>query len=544
MNASLRKILLGLGVLLLIFVIFWGILFFTQKPKEESDGKVLNLFPFGEISLSQKDKANEGDDIIPGQTTEDDEKNPSQIQTPRLRQLTDFPTAGFAPLTRVEKKEVPDIFVDENGEVQETTKIVDVLKYAVRYTDIESGSIYEAKLSLEDIDAEMLVDNFIPNAEYAYFNNDGDIVVYQYWNIEEHVPESYIARIKKIELSIDPCPSDFSPVELGEDDPKIIGLHKFLNRDPKTQLARSGVNSPGNESSLVSEATITAIKNFQSLYQIDIDGKIGPATKAKMVELCDAQQLQLAEEKFEKLDKKYSLNGLFLPQNLISINLDPSGKNFFFLQKDNQGVSGIIQDIAKGDQKLIFESPFTEWTSEWNNQLSIELSTKPSYAVPGFSFALKSDTGEYSKVLDKKNGLITLASPDNTKILFSETQNNRIRTGVLDKETGKTQYLPLQTLADKCVWSKESLYIYCGVPLSLVGNEYPDLWYQGLQSFTDSLWGISVESFKEVQISNLSREYEVNLDIEKMGIDERNGYLYFIDKNTEFLWSYRLDASS
>jgi hypothetical protein len=72
------------------------------------------------------------------------------------------------------------------------------------------------------------------------------------------------------------------------------------------------------------------------------------------------------------------------------------------------------------------------------------------------------------------------------------------------------------------------------------GNEYPDIWYQGIETYSDSLWKINAETLQEDLLSDIPREYSKNIDIEMINIDDKSEYLYFIDKKTEFLWSYRL----
>ena len=102
--------------------------------------------------------------------------------------------------------------------------------------------------------------------------------------------------------------------------------------------------------------------------------------------------------------------------------------------------------------------------------------------------------------------------------------------------------MSLQTLVEKCVWRPDSLSLYCGVPNSMAyGGEYPDVWYQGIESYTDSLWKINTRTFKEEVISDFVSEYNADLDIELINIDAEEEYLYFIDKKTEELWSYRIN---
>ncbi|MCA9352699.1 hypothetical protein KC901_00775, partial [Patescibacteria group bacterium] len=208
---------------------------------------------------------------------------------------------------------------------------------------------------------------------------------------------------------------------------------------------------------------------------------------------------------------------------------------------DDLGVLGVVRDLLNETKETIFESPFSEWTSQWDSENTIEISTKPSYAAQGYSYELSVDTHRYFKSLPEKKGLLTLVSPDNTKILTMEVTENDTVLSIFDRTSKRTRQLSLQTFPEKCVWSYNSRDVYCGVPNTLAyGNEYPDTWYQGLETYNDSLWKVNTETMAETMISDLNREYSENIDIDSINIDSKGEYLYFIDKNNEFLWSYRL----
>ena len=535
MQLSRKKIILGTIAVIIVGFGIWFFLFLNTQQRADIVDTTKNLFPFGNLGSSTLNSGGNSQGTIgedgqaASQNTEDGE-NPGN-EGPRLRRVSQFPTGGFVPLIRIEKEDITETLVDEEGISTEVLRTIDVENHYVRYSSIKDAGIYESEITPSEITEEFLVDNFIPNAEYAYFNNTGERVSFQYWNNENSVPESYLARIEKIKLDIKPCPFDFSPLTLGDDNVKVLGIHQFLNRNPQTRIARSGINAPGNESSLVTESTITAIKNFQSLYQIDIDGQIGPSTKSKMQEVCGLQQQKLAEEEFNKRDKKYKISGFFLPQNIISINMSPDGKEMFYLQKDNLGVIGILRNLVDETKKTIFESPFSEWSSQWSSGTSIEITTKPSYATDGYSYTLDSLTGRYFKSFPERAGLTTLVSPDNSKILISESTKNKVQVSIFERDSKRIRPLSLETFSEKCVWAQNSIDLYCGVPQNLAyGNQYPDYWYQGLEQYSDTLWKIDSDTLQETLVSDIPNEYGQNIDIESIALDAKSDYLYFIDK--------------
>lgn len=73
----------------------------------------------------------------------------------------------------------------------------------------------------------------------------------------------------------------------------VLLLQKILNADPDTQIASQGVGSPGHESDYFGGLTKKAVQKFQMKYGIaspdnSAYGTVGPRTRAKLQELCNA----------------------------------------------------------------------------------------------------------------------------------------------------------------------------------------------------------------------------------------------------------------
>lgn len=540
-----RKIIIGIFILLLIFAAIWFFGILNKNKQENLVDKVNDLFPFGKIetgNFSNGTNQNQGTGENENSETEEGENTTIETMGPRLRRISDFPTGGFAGIVRTEEKEIIDIEINSEGTTQEVKKIIQIENNYVRYAAIDDATIYESKITASSIGKDLITKEFIPNVEHVIFSQNGNNAAFQYWNKENRSIESYFGTIHKRNLEVEECSYNFSKkVLLGSKGKHVYDLHKFLNKNKKTQIALSGINSPGNEGSTATASTITAIKNFQSLHDLDIDGALGPATQKEMLKICDAEELQKAEQKFENIESKYFINGSFLPSNIIDISMSPDESKFFYIQKDALGVVGIVKNIINNTKETIFESPYTGWSIQWNNKDNIEIFTKASYQSEGYSYGMNPVSGDYHKSLKQEDGLTTLVSPDNNKIFVHEINRNSVENSFYNKKTQRKTKLNIQTFTEKCVWGSESIYVYCFVPDSLAyKNEYPDTWYQGLETYQDSLWKINANTFKTEIVSDIPLEYEESLDISKIGIDKNSEYLYFIDKNTEFLWSYRL----
>jgi len=79
-------------------------------------------------------------------------------------------------------------------------------------------------------------------------------------------------------------------LQLGLTSPDILQLQQLLNTDPDTQVAQSGVGSPGKETAYFGILTLEAVKRFHIKYDIAQKGDpgfgyVGPQTREKLNEL-------------------------------------------------------------------------------------------------------------------------------------------------------------------------------------------------------------------------------------------------------------------
>ncbi len=206
----------------------------------------------------------------------------------------------------------------------------------------------------------------------------------------------------------------------------------------------------------------------------------------------------------------------------------------FFLENSNTSSSGSIMSFRGVLNISIFNSSFTEWLPQFPNQKLITLTTKPSANIPGHFFFLNTATKITTKILSDINGLTTLTSRDGKLVLFSETKNGAPELFLYKVNEKKILPLFLQTLPEKCAWSaKELAVVYCAVPQTIPTAEYPDQWYQGIISFSDSLWKINTVTFVAEKIYNLP-----SLDIINPSLSSDDVYFLFMNKITSTPWVY------
>jgi hypothetical protein len=232
------------------------------------------------------------------------------------------------------------------------------------------------------------------------------------------------------------------------------------------------------------------------------------------------------------------VTGSFLPENISDISVSPDASKIFYLFNIGDNTAGVIYSLETKTKTQVFDSPFTEWLSFWPNNKMITITTKPSFGVPGYMYAINPDNKNFNKILGGINGLTTLASPSGKMILYAD---NNLSLNIFNTETRNSNLLGVKTLPEKCVWGTVSDVVYCAVPKFVDRAQYPDSWYQGEVSFSDEIWKIDVTSGNTTMILDpISIENGEEIDGIKLNLDEGQNYLLFVNKKDSYLWELQL----
>jgi len=91
-------------------------------------------------------------------------------------------------------------------------------------------------------------------------------------------------------------------------------------------------------------------------------------------------------------------------------------------------------------------------------------------------------------------------------------------------------------LIDKCVWTKDSINIYCAVPQSWPPDSMtlPDDYYKNTFLTTDDIWEINTETSEKNLILQGAG------DILSLGVNSNNTSLILTSKNSRFLYQLNL----
>lgn len=228
----------------------------------------------------------------------------------------------------------------------------------------------------------------------------------------------------------------------------------------------------------------------------------------------------------------------FLPVNSLSISLSPDKTNFFSLVKSKNGVIGTIKSFDSSKNTQVFTSSFSEWLPEWVTNNSVYLTTKASYLVEGSVFSLNILNGTLTKLFGGIKGLTTLANGKGDLVLFGASLPNGPTLNIFDITNHTSVDLGVYGLPEKCIWGNDDINVYCAIPNTIVGTEYPDSWYQGVYSFTDYFVKINTET-KEVSTLANSQD-ETPIDATNLFLSKKEDTLFFINKKDSTLWSLDL----
>jgi hypothetical protein len=238
----------------------------------------------------------------------------------------------------------------------------------------------------------------------------------------------------------------------------------------------------------------------------------------------------------------YELRGTRFPENIITIAESPKKDKAILIVKEGDMGVGYVATFDGKKMTKLFSTPLTEVVVEWPEENTIALHTRAGAYIGGFLYFVNTKTGAMKKILGPLPGLSTKVSHDAKNVIVSVTGDQKnIRSAVYNIATGRTIDILVNTLAEKCVWSKAFVEdAYCAVPSNIEEGAYPDDWYKGDKSFSDKIWQINSKTGTINMISNLINQADRVIDGIDLKLDDKDKYLIFTNKNDLTLWSLEL----
>jgi hypothetical protein len=238
----------------------------------------------------------------------------------------------------------------------------------------------------------------------------------------------------------------------------------------------------------------------------------------------------------------YELKGKKLPDNIIAYAVSPKKDRIFIMVNESGTGIGYVSNFNGTSPTQIFTTPLTQINAEWPSDNVIAITTKGSATERGFLYFVDPKTGVWNKILGPLPGLSTKVSTDAKYVFVSVAGNaDNIITSIYNVSTRTGTDGIIRTLADKCIWG--NFYkdiVYCAVPSQPVKATYPDDWYKGTISLIDKIWQVNATTGEIKLISSIVDTSDRVIDAFNLGLDPKDNFLIFMNKNDLSLWSLDL----
>lgn len=219
-------------------------------------------------------------------------------------------------------------------------------------------------------------------------------------------------------------------------------------------------------------------------------------------------------------------------------NVAASGNTLFYSFKDSGSIASSafngnnVRTISTTGLNAIWK------LSPTGNNLIIY--TKASSNTPGYAYRVNG--GVLTKLLGPLNGLTAVPNNAGNRIIYSYVENRQPKTWVRNLQSNAfSEILPI-TLVEKCVWSvRQPQKIICGAPVDGVRLNEPESWYQGVTSYSDSIWLFDTNSEIAQVITEPKARFNLDLDVIEPKLSPNEEYLIFTNKRDLSLWALKLE---
>ena len=241
----------------------------------------------------------------------------------------------------------------------------------------------------------------------------------------------------------------------------------------------------------------------------------------------------------------FELRGKNLPTGTAAYAVSPSKDKIIFVVKDQSGSTGYTANFDGTRIAQLFKTPLTQISVEWPSESTIALTTNAGASQNGYLYFIDVKTGTWTKILGPLKGLAARVSHDAKHILISTSVDRGVSTNMYTVASSTGVDTSIKTLADKCVWG--NFYkntVYCAVPFQSVSGTYPDDWYEGKLSTVDKMWQIDAQTGQTRLVGQILGQAGRPIDAYNLGLDDKDNFLFFMNKNDLSFWSLDLVRSN
>ena len=238
-----------------------------------------------------------------------------------------------------------------------------------------------------------------------------------------------------------------------------------------------------------------------------------------------------------------SLEGKFLERNIPSVTVSKNKDKIFYETTQQSGAQFFTSNFNGEKPLLVWQFPIKDWVTRWLEGGTVSLTTKASGQSEGFLYFFNTKTKSLDRVLGKISGLTTLPSSNKDFVLYSETTGNSFGLFAYSTEVGSVETIVPTSLPEKCVWDEsDNLIFYCAVPGTTPPGNYPDDWYLGFVSFSDSIWKYNLDTGETKQVGDIKNLSDQDIDAFDLQLSPNSDLLTFRNKRDFTLWALSIDS--
>jgi hypothetical protein len=225
-----------------------------------------------------------------------------------------------------------------------------------------------------------------------------------------------------------------------------------------------------------------------------------------------------------------NLEGESLTPGASEIDLSKKAGVVFYLVESANGSTGYSYDIAKRTGTVVFEIPLRDVHVLWGDKTYVY--TTPTERQTGYVYEIVGNDLRYVT----RGGIGLMSFPYHDGVIVTRKERGYWSSESVSSSGEETLMLTL--VPEKCTSGATNLF--CALPLNLDSlREFPDSWYKGTVSSSDLLWQINIDTSVAL-LSDFLQESGREIDVLKIGINSLESHLFFINKNDNTLWLYRL----
>jgi hypothetical protein len=201
-----------------------------------------------------------------------------------------------------------------------------------------------------------------------------------------------------------------------------------------------------------------------------------------------------------------------------------SGKRTLNIANPDGSDWKVLTEVS--DRKMdIAQIPQTSIVSFWNSPDANTKTNLRTVSILG---------GEVKTIYSDKYGADFLWAPNGQKVLISGLDNKgsgKLTVGTANVDGSQYANLNIPTLAEKCVWSKSSRYIYCALPNDISeGVLMPNDYIEGKINTVDTFWRVEISTGKKDRVLGLD-EIKKNCDATNLVLSPDEKKLFFVNRS-------------